>query len=105
MIAFFQESNQFRIAIQQSGLELFMSVVRLTGVHLVVFLGRERANLGALYAYSFRFVLVWFCLLPLHVWDGLRFVTVALPGLFSYFFSFAPGIQWCCLTTYRSPNV
>ena len=36
-----------------------------------------------------RFALVWFCLfpLPLGVWEGLRFVIVALPGLFSYFFS------------------
>ena len=35
-----------------------------------------------------RFVLVWFCLfsLPLGVWEGLRFVIVALPGLFSYLF-------------------
>ena len=33
-----------------------------------------------------RFAFVWFCLfpLPLGVWDGLRFVIVALPGLFSY---------------------
>ena len=33
-----------------------------------------------------RFVLVWFCrfALPLGVWEGLRFVIVALPGLFSY---------------------
>ena len=32
--------------------------------------------------------LVWFCLfpLPLGVWEGLRFVIVALPGLFSYLF-------------------
>ena len=30
-----------------------------------------------------RFALVWFCLfpLPLGVWEGLRFVIVALPGL------------------------
>ena len=30
----------------------------------------------------------WFCLfpLPLGVWEGLRFVIVALPGLFSYLF-------------------
>ena len=35
-----------------------------------------------------RFALVWFCLfpLPLRVWDGLRLVIVALPGLFSYLF-------------------
>ena len=36
-----------------------------------------------------RFVLVWVCRfsLPLGVWEGLRFVIVALPGLFSYLFS------------------
>ena len=35
-----------------------------------------------------RFVLVWICRfpLPLGVWEGLRFVIVALPGLFSYIF-------------------
>ena len=35
-----------------------------------------------------RFALVWFCLfpLPLGVWEGLWLVSVALPGLFSYFF-------------------
>ena len=35
-----------------------------------------------------RFVLVWICRfpLPLGVWEGLWFVIVALPGLFSYFF-------------------
>ena len=47
-------------------------------------LGEERANLSA-----FRtFVLAWICLfpLPLGVWEGLRFVIVALPGLFSYLF-------------------
>ena len=34
------------------------------------------------------FVLVWVCRfpLPLGVWEGLRFVIVALPGLFSYLF-------------------
>ena len=48
-------------------------------------LGEERANLDALSAFV-RFALVWFCLfpLPLGVWDGLRFMIVALPGLFSY---------------------
>ena len=32
-----------------------------------------------------RFALVWFCLfpLPLGVWEGLRLVIVALPGLYS----------------------
>ena len=35
-----------------------------------------------------RFVLVWICRFPLllGVWEELRFVIVALPGLFSYLF-------------------
>ena len=51
----------------------------------------ERANLSAFrtcffFFFFFRFALVWFCLfpLPLGVWEGLRFVIVALPGLLSY---------------------
>ena len=49
-------------------------------------LGEERANLSA-FRIFFRFVLVWFCWfpLPLDVWEGLRSVTVVLPGLLSYF--------------------
>ena len=48
-------------------------------------LGEERASLGAFRTFV-RFALVWFCLfpLPLGVWEGLRFVIVAIPGLFSY---------------------
>ena len=47
--------------------------------------GEERANLSAFRTFV-RFVFVWFCRfpLPLGVWEGLRFVIVALPGLFSY---------------------
>ena len=50
--------------------------------------GRELV-LGAFRRFV-RFALVWFCLfpLPLGVWKGLRFVIVALPGLFSYRFFF-----------------
>ena len=50
-------------------------------------LGEERANLSAFRTFV-RFALVWFCLfsLPLGVWEGLRFVIVALSGLFSYLF-------------------
>ena len=50
-------------------------------------LGEERANVGAFRTFD-RFVLVWVCRfpLPLAVWEGLRFVIVALPGLFSYLF-------------------
>ena len=51
--------------------------------------GNFEANLSALRTFV-RFALVWFCLFPLPlvpfgVWEGLRFVIVALPGLFSYF--------------------
>ena len=48
-------------------------------------LGEEKANLSAFCTFV-RFVLVWFCRfpLPLGVWEGLRFVIVALPGLFFY---------------------
>ena len=50
-------------------------------------LGEETANLRAFRTFV-RFVLVWFCRfpLPLGVSEGLRFVIVALPGLFSYLF-------------------
>ena len=48
-------------------------------------LGEERANLNAFCMFD-RFVLVWICRfpLPIDVWEGLWFVIVALPGLFSY---------------------
>ena len=48
-------------------------------------LGEERANLSAFRTFV-RFALVSFCLFPfpLGVWEGLRRVIVALPGLFSY---------------------
>ena len=50
-------------------------------------LGEERANLSAFRTFD-RFVLVWICRfpLPLGVWEGLRFVILALPGLSSYLF-------------------
>ena len=48
-------------------------------------LGEERANLSAFRTFFFRFALVCFghLPLPLGVWEGLRLVIVALPGLFS----------------------
>ena len=48
-------------------------------------LREERDSLCAFRTFV-RFALVLFCLfpLPLGVWEGLRFVIVALPGLFSY---------------------
>ena len=53
----------------------------------ITLLGEERANLSAFRTFV-RFVLVSICRfpLPLGVWEGLRFVIVALPGLFSYLF-------------------
>ena len=50
-------------------------------------LGEERANLSAFRTFD-RFALVSFCLFPhpLGVWEGLRFVIVVLPGLFSFLF-------------------
>ena len=53
----------------------------------IISLGEERDNLSAFRTFV-RFALVWFCLfpLPLGVREGLRFVIVALPGLFSYRF-------------------
>ena len=48
-------------------------------------LGEVRAYLSAFRTFV-RLVLVSICRfpLPLGVWEGLRFVIVALPGLFSY---------------------
>ena len=71
-------------------------VLCLTLCHFVFFspfsiaitsLGEDRANLSAFHTFV-RFALVWFCLfpLPLGVRERLRFVIVALPGLFSDFF-------------------
>ena len=50
-------------------------------------LGEEKANLSAFRTFV-RFAFVWFFLfpLPLGVWEGLRFVIVALPRFFPYFF-------------------
>ena len=50
-------------------------------------LGEERGNLSTFRMLD-RFVLVWTCrfFLLLDVWEGLRFVIVALPGHFSYLF-------------------
>ena len=56
-------------------------------------LGEERELILVLFVRLFDlclfgFVLVWVCRfsLPLGVWEGLRFVIVALPGLFPYLF-------------------
>ena len=48
-------------------------------------LGEERADVIAFRSFV-RFALVWLCLfpLPLDVWEGLRFVIVALTGRSHY---------------------
>ena len=48
----------------------------------------KRELILVLFSTFVRFVLVWICRfpLPLGVWEGLRFVIVALPGLFYYLF-------------------
>ena len=50
----------------------------------ITLLWEERANLSAFRTFV-RVVLVWIYRF-LGVWEGLRFVIVALPGLFSYLF-------------------
>ena len=78
---------------------LWFIVVCLTLCHFVLVffspfsiaitsLGEERANLSAFRMFD-RFVLVWIGLfpLPLDVWEALRFVIVALPGLSLTFFT------------------
>ena len=54
---------------------------------VITLLVGERANLSAFHTFV-RFVLVWICRfpLPLGVSEGLWFVIIALPGLFSYLF-------------------
>ena len=61
-------------------------------------LGEERANLSVFRMFD-RFVLVWVCrfLLPLGVWEGLRFVIVALPGLLSYLFILLAVLRRCLI--------
>ena len=65
-------------------------------------LGEERANLSA-FRTLVRFVLVY-CRFPLTlwIWEGLRFVIVALPGLFSYFFCIPRLLCLCHVETLES---
>ena len=62
------------------------------------------AGLGAFRAFV-RFVLVWVCRFPLGVWEGLRFVIVALPGLFSYLFCNCGTLWIFLLPFYRYGTV
>ena len=68
-------------------LVLFCSYVFSPFSIVITSLGEERANLSAFRTFV-RFALVWFCLfsLPLGVWEGMRLVIVALPGIFLIFF-------------------
>ena len=76
-----------------SYLVLFCSCVFSPFSIAITSLGEDRANLSAFRTFVW-FVLVWFCWfpLPLGVWERLRFVIVALPGLFSYLFLV---VFWC----------
>ena len=62
---------------------------KLSLIHILLY-KRAADNLSAFRTFV-RFVLVWICRfpLPLSLWEGLRFVIVALPGLFSYLFFFS----------------
>ena len=66
---------------------------------VITSLGEERANLSAFRVFD-RFVLVWICRfpLPLDVWEGLRFVIMALPGLFSYLLFLSHSIRYIIST-------
>ena len=70
-----------------SYLVLFCSCVFHPFSIAIASLGEERANHSKFRTFV-RFALVWFCLfsLPLGFWEGLRFVIVALSGLFSNLF-------------------
>ena len=65
---------------------------------MITSLGEEKANLSAFRTFV-RFVLVWISRfpIPLGVWEGLWFVIVALPRLFSYLFS----IMSACVSSER----
>ena len=69
-------------------------------------LGEERANLSAFRTFV-RCVLVWICRFPLWVWEGLRFVIVAGPGLYSYLFLSNLLSAWSCGSgrAHRNQNV
>ena len=71
-------------------------------------LGKIELILVLFVRFFFRFVLVWICRfpVPLGVWEGLRFVIVAHPGLFSYpFFSFNKVKRFRALANYCKLSV
>ena len=79
--------NQVFLSVHENTLCYFVLVFFSPFRIAITSLGKERANLSAFRTFV-RFVLAWFCRFPfpLGVWEGLRFVIVALPGLFSYHF-------------------
>ena len=70
-------------------LVLFCSCVFSPFSIAITSLWEERVNLSAFRTFV-GFALVWFCLfpLPLGVWEGLQFVIVALPRLFTFLLLF-----------------
>ena len=86
-VALFFSTRRFVLCLT---LCLFFVLVVFSPFSIVITsLGEKRAYPDAFCTFV-RFVLVWICQLPLPlgVWEGLRFVIVALPGLFSYQFFF-----------------
>ena len=59
----------------------------------------ERELILVLFVRFVQLVFVWFCRfsLSLGVWEGLRFVIVGFPGLFTYCFFFLQAIIWIFL--------
>ena len=88
-----------------SCLVLFCSCVFSPFSIAITSLGQERTSVGAFRTFV-RFALVWFCLfsLPLGVWEGLRILIVARPGLFSYpyFLRFSKLLELTCDVRSRS---
>ena len=86
-----------------SYLVLFCSCVFQAFSIAITSLGEERAYLNALRTFA-RFALVWFCLFPLSlgVWEKLRFVIVALPGLLSDLFCIPRLLCLCRMETLDS---
>ena len=83
MYIFFSKANTYIFFVVEKTKRCSFSIA-------ITSLGEERANLSAFRMFVW-FVLVWFCrfLLPLGVWEGLRFVIVAFPGLSYLCFCFS----------------
>ena len=84
LLPFFYSTRRFALCLTLCHFDLVFFIPFSIAITL---LGEEGANLSAFCTFV-RFVLIWICRFPLPpgVWEGLRFVIMALPGLFSYLF-------------------